>query len=301
VNEDPACVCVCVCVCVCGSRLFSSLYAICPTTHTNTPTLRNPSLAMASPAASTTAAAGPSHETRKELIKQGAEALVYKTTYLLPTIPALLKLRPRKPYRHPTLDLRLTKHRCLSEARLLIRARSLGIPVPAVYFVDETRGEIFMEWIDGSSVRDVLDQMLARDGGEQAVDRIMVRMGEIVGGLHAADIVHGDLTTSNVMVRTSRRKGLLGAQGRGEDEDLGQGEGELLLIDLGLGSVSTAEEDKAVDLYVLERAFLSTHPKAESLFGDVLAAYERSYKGSKPVMRRLQDVRMRGRKRSMIG
>jgi TP53 regulating kinase-like protein len=241
------------------------------------------------------------NETPKQLIKQGAEALVYKTTYLLPTIPALLKFRPRKPYRHPTLDLRLTKHRCLSEARLLVRARSLGIPVPAVYFVDEARGEIFMEWIEGSSVRDILDQMLAQEGGEQAVDRIMVRMGEVVGKLHAADIVHGDLTTSNVMVRTSKRKGLLGAQGQEENVDLSQGEPEVLLIDLGLGSVSTAEEDKAVDLYVLERAFLSTHPKAESLFGDVLEAYQRSYKGSKPVMRRLQDVRMRGRKRSMIG
>ncbi|KAA8911870.1 kinase-like domain-containing protein [Sphaerosporella brunnea] len=247
---------------------------------------------------SPTAAALP--DTPKEVIKQGAEALVYKTTYLLPTIPALLKLRPQKPYRHPTLDLRLTKHRCLSEARLLIRARSLGIPVPAVYFVDEARGEIFMEWIEGSSVRDILDQLLASEG-EAAVERIMVRMGEVVGKLHAAEIVHGDLTTSNVMVRTSRRNSLLGGPGEQENVDVGQGEGELLLIDLGLGSVSTAEEDKAVDLYVLERAFLSTHPKAERLFGDVLEAYQRSYKGSKPVMRRLQDVRMRGRKRSMIG
>ena len=44
---------------------------------------------------------------QKTLIKQGAEALVYRTTYLLPHIPALLKHRPRKPYRHPTLDARL--------------------------------------------------------------------------------------------------------------------------------------------------------------------------------------------------
>ncbi|KAF8252280.1 kinase-like protein [Wilcoxina mikolae CBS 423.85] len=245
-----------------------------------------------------TTASSTNRETPRTLIKQGAEALVYKTTYLLPTIPALLKFRPRKPYRHPTLDARLTKHRCLSEARLLIRARSLGIPVPAVYFVDETRGEIYMEWIEGCSVRDVLDGMLERESGEQLVDRMMVRMGEVVGQLHAADIVHGDLTTSNVMVRTSRRKGLLGARDVQYEEVT---EGEVMLIDLGLGSMSTAEEDKAVDLYVLERAFSSTHPKAERLFKDVLQAYERNYKGSKPVMRRLQDVRMRGRKRSMLG
>jgi len=237
-------------------------------------------------------------ETPKTLIKQGAEALVYKTTYLLPTLPALLKLRPRKPYRHPTLDLRLTKHRCLSEARLLIRARSMGIPVPAVYFVDETRGEIYMEWIEGSSVRDVLDEMMAQESGEQVVDNLTARMGEAIGRLHAADIVHGDLTTSNVMVRRSRRQGLL-AQLLGERA--AEGDGEVLLIDFGLGSISTAEEDKAVDLYVLERAFLSTHPKAGKQFQDVLDAYEKSYKRSKPVMRKLQDVRMRGRKRSMVG
>lgn len=253
-----------------------------------------PLLPLAATMVATPPPAGPTPP--KLLIKQGAEALVYKTTYLLPTLPALLKHRPPKTYRHPILDRRLTKHRCLSEARLLIRAHALRIPVPAVYFVDEARGEIYMEWIEGDSVRDVLDALI--DAGSTAeVHGIMVAMGEAVGKLHAADIVHGDLTTSNVMVRKARRKGLLGEEGV---EKVG-GVGELVLIDLGLGSSSTTEEDKAVDLYVLERAFGSTHPKAEGLFGDVLEAYERSYKKGKPVLRRLQDVRMRGRKRSMLG
>lgn len=226
--------------------------------------------------------------TPKTLIKQGAEAHVYTTTYLLPHIPALLKHRPTKAYRHPTLDARLTKHRCLSEARLLVRARSLGIPVPAVYFVDEARGEIFMELIAGTSVREVLDETLEGEGGEKVVDAIMRRVGAAVGALHAADIVHGDLTTSNIMVRNG-------------DGGQGFGESGVVLIDFGLGAVSTQDEDKAVDLYVLERAFSSTHPKAEGLFHDVLKSYQESYKGAKVVLRRLQDVRLRGRKRSMVG
>lgn len=156
-----------------------------------------------------------------------------------------------------------------------------------------------MEWIEGDSVRDVLDDMLMQEGGEGKVDALMVKMGEAVGKLHAADIVHGDLTTSNVMVRRKVRKGLLCAA---QEEVVEHVEDEgVVLIDFGLGSMSTAEEDKAVDLYVLERAFASTHPKAEKLFKDVLEAYQRSYKKSKPVMRRLQGVRMRGRKRTMIG
>lgn len=147
-----------------------------------------------------------------------------------------------------------------------------------------------MEWIEGHSVRQVLDGILASSGGAEKADKMMVRVGEAVGRLHKADIVHGDLTTSNLMVRR------VGAEGEEE-----RGEGEVVLIDFGLGQVSTQDEDKAVDLYVLERAFSSTHPKAERLFQDVLKAYGESYKGSKVVLRRLQDVRMRGRKRSMIG
>lgn len=46
-----------------------------------------------------------------------------------------------------------------------------------------------------------------------------------------------------------------------------------VLIDFGLAFTSATAEDKAVDLYVLERAFASTHPSSESLFGAVLDAY----------------------------
>jgi TP53 regulating kinase-like protein len=164
----------------------------------------------------------------------------------------------------------------------------MGIPVPAVYFVDEARGEIFMEWIEGVSVREMLDEVLAGEDGVEIVDAIMRRIGATVGALHAAGIVHGDLTTSNIMVKSG-------------DDKKGLAEGEVVLIDFGLGAVSTQDEDKAVDLYVLERAFRSTHPKAEELFQDVLESYQRSSKGAKVVLRRLQDVRMRGRKRSMVG
>jgi TP53 regulating kinase-like protein len=41
--------------------------------------------------------------------------------------------------------------------------------------------------------------------------------------------------------------------------------GELYLIDFGLSFVSGKLEDKAVDIYVLKRAFISTHPGSEEL------------------------------------
>src|SRR4051812_5075854 len=83
------------------------------------------------------------------LITQGAEALLFKSTYLLPEIPAAVKYRPSKPYRHPILDQRLTKHRILSEARVLAKCRREGVNVPAVYAMDEAGGWLMFEWITG--------------------------------------------------------------------------------------------------------------------------------------------------------
>src|SRR6266516_1412264 len=74
------------------------------------------------------------------LITQVAEALLYRTTHLLPSRPCALKYRPPRLYRHPTLDARLTRHRILAEARVLVRCRREGVPVPAVYALDTEAG-----------------------------------------------------------------------------------------------------------------------------------------------------------------
>ena len=78
-------------------------------------------------------------------------------------------------------------------------------------------------------------------------------------------------------------------------------ERSLTLIDFGLSFVSGLAEDKAVDLYVLERAFLSTHPNTEQLFQALLDSYSSSSKNSATVIAKLDEVRMRGRKRTMVG
>jgi TP53 regulating kinase-like protein len=239
------------------------------------------------------------------LIAQGAEALLYRSTYLLPSIPCALKCRPSKPYRHPILDQRLTKHRILSEARVLVKCRREGVPVPAVYALDETAGWMMIEWIRGEVVRLRLNEWLKRrkdQGMLEGVDdaelvELMTRVGSAVGRMHAVGIVHGDLTTSNLMLRPRSNEEMNGDAGA-EEKLL---DGDIVLIDFGLASQSSQEEDRAVDLYVLERAFGSTHPRAESLFTEVLAAYGKSFKGANVVLRKLEDVRMRGRKRSMLG
>ncbi|KAF3156793.1 serine/threonine-protein kinase bud32 [Orbilia oligospora] len=240
------------------------------------------------------------------LVKQGAEAHVYKSTFLYPNVPCLIKVRPTKPYRHATLDMRLTKHRCISEARLLNRCRSMGVLCPAVYFVDEKRGEIIMEWIEGPSVRDFLHNYMddASDPGKDEnkaidvrLDALMENIGQTIGKLHDIDTIHGDLTTSNLMLKLRESPGTRIL----DTADTSLANSDVVLIDFGLGQVSSSDEDKAVDLYVLERAFLSTHPRATRLFDIIIDSYKRNCLGSSVVLRRLQEVRLRGRKKSMVG
>ncbi|KAI7202285.1 hypothetical protein KC365_g18529, partial [Hortaea werneckii] len=64
-----------------------------------------------------------------DLIAQGAESLLFHTTFLSPTQPAALKIRPRKTWRHPTLDKRLTRARILAEARVLVKLSGEGIAI----------------------------------------------------------------------------------------------------------------------------------------------------------------------------
>jgi TP53 regulating kinase and related kinases len=137
-----------------------------------------------------------------------------------------------------------------------------------------------MEWIEGPSIRTWLED---HAGEIELVTEVMRLVGQGVGGLHASGVVHGDLTTSNLILR--------------EDNGIM----EVVIIDFGLGSVSNNDEDMAVDLYVLERAFASTHPKSEGLYAEILTSYVKAFPGSKSVMKKLETVRLRGRKRSMLG
>jgi TP53 regulating kinase and related kinases len=113
--------------------------------------------------------------------------------------------------------------------------------------------------------------------------------GAAVRRMHDEDVVHGDLTTSNVIVQAG-------------------GGGGVVLIDFGLSVASAGEEDKAVDLYVLERAVVATVPaRAAGYVGAFLRGYSGGGGGggggggAAAVLARLEEVRARGRKRDMTG
>uniref|UniRef100_A0AAQ4R736 non-specific serine/threonine protein kinase n=1 Tax=Gasterosteus aculeatus aculeatus TaxID=481459 RepID=A0AAQ4R736_GASAC len=218
-----------------------------------------------------------------ELIKQGAEARVYRAQFL--GKPTILKQRFPKRYRHPLLDEKLTHRRTVQEVRSILRCRRAGISAPVVYFVDYASHCIFLEEIVGSStVRDYIASTRRSDASED-LGWLAERVGQILARMHDEDVVHGDLTTSNMLLR----------------HGLEDGESELFLIDFGLSYISALPEDKGVDLYVLEKAFLSTHPSTEALFQRLLKSYAAASSKSSAVFKKLDEVRLRGRKRSMVG
>ncbi|RSH90664.1 serine/threonine-protein kinase bud32 [Saitozyma podzolica] len=243
----------------------------------------------------------PSHRLiqQSELIKQGAEAT----------------------YRHPHLDLSLTRTRLSFEARALARAQRAGVSVPKVLWVDPAQGLLGLEKVEGWSVREILGggaegEVEAHEGEEEGEEEIegghgaegslqggavvedeavesegmqklkqlgvnqehlMKSIGAALAGLHLTTIIHGDLTTSNMMVRLTP----------GSSEPY-----EVVLIDFGLSSTAQYAENYAVDLYVLERAFASTHPASERLYAGVLEAYSHGLGEKKwqPIEQKLKEV-----------
>ena len=230
-----------------------------------------------------------------ELIKQGAEAKVYIGKHEEQPELILAKERFKKTYRHPELDKSLTSKRIKNEVKILGKANLLNVNVPKVLKADLNNGVICMEYIQNSVTCREFILGLVKENQEDyykpILDDLSVRIGQLVGKLHLNEIIHGDLTTSNLLVVES-------SNSSNAQEKL-----KLYFIDFGLGSISNQLEEKAVDLYVLERALLSTHSQqAQQMFEGILSGYLIGHeKESDKVIERFEQVRMRGRKRTMIG
>lgn len=263
------------------------------------------------------------------LLKQGAEARIWMVpngkisdngndNSVQTTIAMICKERFAKKYRHPILDARLTKQRCRMEARLLGKCKEKGINVPTVLQVDSSFSDatslIYLEFINGQTVRDYLEEILLPQLEIEGSDplqclnmlrQIAEEIGKTISKLHEVGVVHGDLTTSNIMLRDIEIMSKMQQP-------------NIVFIDFGLAKNTTAIEERAVDLYVLERALQSTHPTLPPSFHEsLLSAYvgstdlndvegstvkASSSKGFKhETLMRLEKVRQRGRKRECFG
>ncbi|XP_046397191.1 EKC/KEOPS complex subunit TP53RK isoform X2 [Ischnura elegans] len=246
-----------------------------------------------------------------KLLKQGAEAKIYVGDFMGRS--AVLKERFVKKYRHPVLDDRITKDRIKAETRAIMKCKAAGISTPALYMVDIVKRFILMEKIAGITVKEYIKTMEEEFQNSSEREAIQTKLkhlgndiGMMVGCLHASSIVHGDLTSSNILMRGDQL----------HENDVGDGDKlcgkvvprsgwqRLVLIDFGLSRTDPNTEDKGVDIYVLERALLSTHPHVaeDIIFPAFLEGYIRKGgKSSKDVLAKYEEVRMRGRKRTMVG
>ncbi|XP_059437961.1 uncharacterized protein LOC132170854 [Corylus avellana] len=213
------------------------------------------------------------------LLKQGAEARVFESAFV--GRRSIVKERFSKKYRHPTLDSKLTLKRLNAEARCMTKARRLGVTTPLLYSVDPVLHTLTLEFVEGPSVKDVFLEFGSHGVVEERLDDIALQIGDAIGKLHDGGLIHGDLTTSNMLLRS--------------------GTNQLVLIDFGLSFTSTLPEDKAVDLYVLERALISMHSSCGNVMDRILASYRKSSKQWSSTFNKLAEVRQRGRKRTMVG
>jgi len=198
-----------------------------------------------------------------EIIGRGAEAILYKKGDIL------IKERIKKGYRIDEIDEKLRLQRTKIESRIMLRARRHGINVPNVIKTKDYK--IFMEFINGKRLKEFLNKTTSFKRKE-----ISKEIGRNIGILHSAGIVHGDLTTSNMILKEKNNK--------------------IYFIDFGLAFHSLSVEDRAIDLHLLHQAYQSTHFKyIEGLWTSTLEGYKEMFEDWKNVLSRLKQIRKRGR------
>jgi len=197
----------------------------------------------------------------ENIIATGAEAiLIHKDN-------RLIKRRIKKSYRLKEIDEKLRKARTKKESRLLEKAYKF-IPVPKILKMDEKSNEIEIEFIEGKKLSTHLDNL------PNAIE-ICKTIGNQIAILHDNDIIHGDLTTSNMILSNKDNK--------------------IYFIDFGLGFESKKPEDKAVDLHLIKQALEAKHfAHYKEFFNAILEGYKSS-KNYKTIFNRLAKVEARGR------
>lgn len=199
---------------------------------------------------------------KEQIIQRGAEAILIKKENLV------LKRRIAKGYRFPQLDEKLRKTRTRSEAKILEKIAKI-IPVPKVLKINEKEKEIEMDFVLGLKLSESLDKL-------KNWKEVCAQIGEGIARLHDAGIIHGDLTTSNLIWVGENKK--------------------VYFIDFGLGFHSNNAEDKAVDLHLIKQALEAKHfGRWQDYFNMIIESYRRNSVRADEVLKRLEKVERRGR------
>lgn len=204
-----------------------------------------------------------------KLIYRGAEADILLGEWQ--GLDVIYKVRKPLEYRLPILDEAIRHHRTLREAEMIHQAKKAGVDAPCLYYVDPVSATLVMEFVMGDRLRDLIGRISSAE-----LANVFLMFGKDVARLHESGIMHGDLTTANVV-----RRG-----------------GGLVFIDFGLSLRSERLEDHAVDIRLIKETLVGAHSDFSS------AALEAFYRGYstvvgqarfRQVLKQLQNIERRGR------
>jgi TP53 regulating kinase-like protein len=204
----------------------------------------------------------------EKLIAKGAEADLILRDWNGKQV--LMKKRNPKKYRHPKIDQHIRRSRTNHEADIIHRAKLAGVSTPLLYQVNSENSVIVMEYIEGIKIRDIVDRLNFEERYH-----LFKRIGLLTGILHKKGIIHGDLTTSNIIKQDQR----------------------IVFIDFGLAENSYEIEKRAVDLNLMKRMLTSTHYRHQK---QLLEAFMEGYKETmlgeaNEIIERMKEVAKRGR------
>jgi TP53 regulating kinase and related kinases len=195
------------------------------------------------------------------LIKKGAEADIYLVNWY--GRKAISKVRVPKHYRHEFLDNEIRRYRTIHEASMLYAAKKTGVICPFIYFVDPLHAEIIMEFIQGTNVKEIVTSQLCSV------------IGFYTALLHDNNIIHGDLTTSNLILSE-----------------------KIVLVDFGLSYYSSRLEDKAVDIRLIKQVLESAH---KLIYEDAYKCFIKGYSKiagkakTEKILEKVSEIERRGR------
>ena len=205
-----------------------------------------------------------------KLLKKGAEASLFFSDWHQRKV--IVKVRIPKKYRPKELDDQIRSYRTVHEPQLMHEAKAAGVPTPLIYMVNVPESSIIMEYIEGQQVKQVLNSSFKAQRHD-----LCVKIGESIARLHSHGLIHGDLTTSNMILNP---------------------EGKLFFVDFGLGEKNIELEAQGVDLHLLKRALQSTHYQFwEECFHSVLCGYTSilGIERAEKVYEKIREIERRGR------
>jgi len=204
------------------------------------------------------------------LIKKGAEANLYLADWHGKKV--IMKKRLPKKYRPSRLDKSIRIYRTIHEAKLIHEAKKAEVPTPTIFLVDIENTTIIMEFIHGKQVKQILGEVTKTER-----QKLCLKIGELIGKLHENGIIHGDLTTSNMILDS---------------------EGKIFFVDFGLGEKTKDLETRGVDLHLMKRTLQSTHFRfSEECFDAVVKGYSKviGNEMTKSILEKVKEIERRGR------